>query len=150
MLAAPRTSTQNDRPYNIDWPFPHCRACVDDDPPPPQLSSNEASNFEDGLGNSSESAGPLWTQWSLNKQAKYLIKLFPLPGSRLINIVSDECMIKSMLAAYDMVGDQWQSEGASSHVDWGRADNHGHPGLYSSAALGMHPRGVRKARFFRT
>ena len=112
----------DERPYNLDWPFEHCEDCRED-----------------------VAAAP-WQRWSMSQQAEYLTRFFPLPGSRLSNIVSDECMIKSMLALYGLDGPEWQTDGPASHVDWSRADNHGHPGSYSAAALQFHPDGVRQVR----
>jgi hypothetical protein len=116
----------DERPYNLDWPFKHCETCKSDPAKVP------------------------WQQWSISQQAQYLTRLFPLPASRLINIVSDECMLKSMMAVYGVVEPLWQSGGASSHVDWSRADNHGHPGSYGKAAVYFHPAGVREVLFCNT
>ena len=94
--------------------------------------------------NMTGNAQPPWARWSIAKQAQYLARLFPLPGSRVMNVVSGECMIKSMLAAYGLVGEEWQTEGGSSHVDWARADDSGHPGSYAKAAIDFDAAGVRQ------
>ena len=146
ILGAEQPSVTDNRPYNIDWPFDFCNEtrCPDDDdadssgPVAAVAAANGAQN----------TTKPPWSRWSINKQAKYLIRLFPLPGSRLINIVTDECMLKSVLTAYGLLAPEWQSEGGSSHVDWGRADAHGHPGSYSQAAVRLFPDGVRAVRRF--
>jgi hypothetical protein len=152
-LAALHPRIHDDRPYNINWPFPFCASCIDDDDDddessdiPPHGRKHRKPAPEAMHTSANATAGPAWAHWSLRRQARYLIRLFPLPGSRLINIVSDECMLKSMLTAYDLVAPEWQSEGGSSHVDWSRADDHGHPGVYSRAAVQLHPSGIRAVR----
>ena len=77
---------------------------------------------------------------------EYLVKIFPGSASRVVNIVSDECMIKSQLHFYGLTGPEWQTEGFSTHVDWGRADNAGHPGSYTRPMLKTDPDYIRRVR----
>jgi hypothetical protein len=74
------------------------------------------------------------------------MRYFPLPGSRVINVVSDECMLTSAMSVYGVVAPRWQSDGFSSHVDWSRADDRGHPGSYSKASLELYGNDVVHVR----
>ena len=94
-------------PYNIEWPFPACAMCNIDPWTAP------------------------WDLWNQDQQMEFLRFIFPGSASRIVNIVSDECMVKSQLNFYDIKGDEWQTHGFSSHVDWSRANNGGHPGSYT-------------------
>jgi hypothetical protein len=111
-----------DRPYNLPWPFPSCETCLVSVPKDP------------------------WQLWTSDVQLKYLSKIFPGSASRLVNIVSDECMIKSMLKFYGLTGPEWQTGGFSTHVDWTRANEGGHPGSYTKEMLRVDPDFIRRVR----
>lgn len=127
ILRAPRPHATAERFYNLDWPFEHCADCPGDDEP---------------VGMDPHP----WKNWSISRQGHYLTRYFPLPGSRVINIVSDECMLTSMMSVHGVVAPKWQSDGFSSHVDWSRADAQGHPGSYSKAALELYGNDVVQVR----
>lgn len=120
-----------DRFYNLPWPFPHCRGCPGDD--------------EDATAPVGDGAHP-WHRWSVRRQGGHLTRLFPLPGSRIINVVSDECMLKTMLAAHGLVAPRWQSDGFSSHVDWSRTDDQGHPGTYDRNVIELFPAALQQVQ----
>lgn len=117
-------SGRDARPYSLPWPLPSC---------------------EDGTACTNATDAP-WEQWSEGRQMEYLVKLFPGSASRVVNVVSDECMIKSQLNFYGLTGPEWQTEGFSSHVDWGRADGFGHPGSYTRPMLVEDPAYIRRVR----
>lgn len=109
----------NETVYNLIWPFPHCEDC-----------------------NSHTSVDP-WNTWSRFQQYSFMQALFQSPASRVTNIVSDECIIKSMMKFYGLTGRDWETGGDSSHVDWSR-QTAGHPGAYTKLMLQRGPDVVRK------
>lgn len=111
-----------DRPYNIEWPLPNCAWCQ------------------------SNTARDPWERWTMDQQVDFLYQIFPGAASRVVNIVSDECMVKSMMNFYGIKGPEWQTDAFSSHVDWARANNGGHPGVYSQLMLQVDPDFIRRVR----
>ena len=79
------------------------------------------------------------------RAVQLLKKLLPYPQARHVNVVSDACMVNSVLGAYGLVGPQWQTGSTITHADWSRPMN-GHPGAYTREALQLHPRGVMRVR----
>lgn len=128
--AVANASDPNARPYSLPWPLPCCAsgAC--------RNASRDAAAL----------AAVPWAQWSEGEQMEALVKLFPGSASRVVNVVSDECMIKSQLNFYGLVGPEWQTEGFSTHVDWSRSDNAGHPGSFSRPMLIEDPGYIRRVR----
>lgn len=114
--------SSDDKPYNIDWPFPACAKC----------KVNPWNTPYD--------------LWNPEQQMAFLRFIFPGAASRVVNIVSDECMVKSLLNFYEVNGPQWQTDGFSSHVDWTRANNGGHPGDYTQEMLQTDPDYIRQVR----
>lgn len=114
------TDTAVDKPYNIEWPFPACPQCRTDPWKTP------------------------WELWNYIQQMEFLRFIFPGSASRIVNIVSDECMVKSQLNFYAVSGEEWQTHGYSSHVDWTRANNGGHPGSYTQLMLQTDPWYIRQ------
>jgi hypothetical protein len=114
--------TSVDKPYNIDWPFNACARCMVNPWNTP------------------------YTLWNRDQQTAFLRFIFPGSASRIVNIVSDECMVKSLLNFYSVNGEEWQTDGFSSHVDWTRANNGGHPGDYTQLMLQTDPDYIRQVR----
>jgi hypothetical protein len=113
-----------DTPYNIDWPLPFCSWC------------------------SAKPSRDPWEHWSMDQQLDFLFNIFPGAASRVVNVVSDECMVKSMMNFYGIKGQEWQTDSFSSHVDWSRANNGGHPGVYTELMLQVDPDFIRRVRLY--
>lgn len=131
LSAREATPEELERPYNIPWPFPHCRgdACEAPGDALPPLDGERP-----------------WERWAIETQQDYLFRVFGSPASRVTNIVSDECLIKTALRFYGLDGAGWQSDTFVTHVDWSRADQFGHPGAYSLAAIVADAAFVRRVR----
>jgi hypothetical protein len=75
-----RMDLHNETVYGLIWPFPHCEEC-------------KARTRVDH-----------WFAWTRQQQYSFMEALFPSPASRFTNIVSDECVIKSMMIFYGLTG----------------------------------------------
>jgi hypothetical protein len=107
---------------DVRWPFPHCTSCA-------------------GFSNATEPRS-----WSRAQQSAVLARLFPDAASRFFAVVSDESLVKTVLGFYNLTGPAWQTGGFSTHVDWNRADEDGHPGWYSRVTLTWNAPLVRQVR----
>jgi hypothetical protein len=117
----PKVDSTKELPWGMDWPWEYCTDCGD----------SQSEPFE---------------RWSLDRQSDALFGVFhPFPAF-LVNIVSDESLIKSTLRFYDLESRSTVTETDSTHVDWTRGPNGGHPGVYHGDMLAVDPTFIRKVR----
>jgi hypothetical protein len=104
--------------HHMKWPFPHCNNC---------------------------SAGSgAWRMWHQKKQRWIISRFIPRSPTWRMRLVSEEMSWGTALAFYNLTGDDWQTGGDLTHVNWADKQMAGHPGDYSLDSLLHEPEGLRK------
>jgi hypothetical protein len=115
----PKVNITEEMSWGLTWPFEFCNYC----------GANWMSPFE---------------TWTLDNQLRAMWTVFQRFNALVSNIVSDEAIAKTTLRFYGLDGPDLATGSESSHVDWSRANDGGHPGVYSNAMLDLDPTFIRR------